>query len=77
MKFIFKHQKWVMEIGPESCEITPGKADNADIFLKTSEELFLKLLVGEWTPGIKDFMMGKIKSNDPTKLTVLKDCFTS
>ena len=67
-------QKWHMIATPEDCEINPGKID-ADVVLKTSEELFLKLIRGEWTPGAMDFMRGKIKSNDPTQLTVLKDCF--
>ena len=68
-------QKWVLTIGADTCEVKPGKADNADVFLKTSEDKFLDLLAGKWKPGVMDFMRGKIKSNDPTKLTVLKDCF--
>ena len=53
-----------------------GKTEGADCFLKTSEELFLKLIRGEWSPGAMDFMSGKIKSNDPFKLKLLKDCFS-
>lgn len=68
-------QKWVVKADAESCEISQGQTEAADCFLKTSEELFLKLLRGEWTPGVMDFMRGKIKSNDPTKLTLLKDAF--
>jgi long-chain acyl-CoA synthetase len=68
-------QKWVMKVSPEACEIEQGKSDSADCLLKTSEELFLKLIRGEWTPGVMDFMRGKIKSNDPQKLQLLKDCF--
>jgi long-chain acyl-CoA synthetase len=69
-------QKWILKLAPESCEIDPGKTTNADVVLKTSEELFLKLITGKWTPGVMDFMRGKIKTNDPEKLTLLKDCFT-
>jgi long-chain acyl-CoA synthetase len=68
-------QKWTAKLTPDSCEVEQGKSEDADVFLKVSEERFLKLLRGEWTPGVMDFMSGKIKSNDPTKLTVLKDCF--
>lgn len=68
-------QKWVLKADATSCEVSPGKADTADCFLKTSEELFIKLLRGEWTPGVMDFMRGKIKSNDPNKLQLLKDAF--
>ena len=68
-------QKWNMTVGPDACEVGQGKLDGADVFLKTSEDKFLDLLAGKWKPGVMDFMRGKIKSNDPTKLTVLKDCF--
>lgn len=68
-------QKWVMTVGPDGCTVAEGKSDSADVVLKTSEERFLKLLRGEWKPGVMDFMSGKIKSNDPQKLTLLKDCF--
>ena len=68
-------QKWVVKATPEGCAVEEGKTDGADVLLKTSEELFLKMIRGEWTPGLMDFMSGKIKSNDPTKLPLLKDCF--
>lgn len=70
-------QKWTALLTPESCVIQPGKTEGADLLLKTSEELFLKLLRREWTPGVMDFMSGRFKSNDPMRLGVLKDCFTS
>jgi putative sterol carrier protein len=68
-------QKWVMTLTPQACEVKPGKVDNADVVLKTSEELFLKLIRGEWVPGAMDFMRGKIKANDIDGLKLLKDCF--
>jgi putative sterol carrier protein len=68
-------QKWVMKLGPTACTVSQGKSDSADVVLKTSEELFLKLITGQWVPGAMDFMRGKIKSNDPQGLTLLKDCF--
>lgn len=68
-------QKWLMKLTPEACEVTEGKGD-ADVFLKTSEDRFHKLITGKWTPGAMDFMRKKISSNDPLKLKVLKDCFT-
>jgi putative sterol carrier protein len=68
-------QKWTVELGPETCQVRPGKTENADVLLKTSEELFLKLLRGEWSPGVMDFMTGRIKTNDPARLGVLKQCF--
>ena len=70
-------QKWVMTVSPDSCEIKEGKSDTADIFLKTKEDLFIKLLNRTWSPGAMDFMRGKIKSNDPLGLKkVLENCFS-
>jgi putative sterol carrier protein len=68
-------QKWILNVSPTECSAKPGKTDKADVILKTSEELFLKLIKGEWVPGTMDFMRGKIKSNDPFALKVLKDAF--
>ena len=68
-------QKWSARMTPETCEIFPGKIEGADVFLKTSEELFVQLIRGEYKPSMMDFMSKKISSNDPLKLTALKDCF--
>jgi len=50
----------------DSCTVRDGKADeNADCVCKTSVELFLKVWNDGYTPGLKDFMSGAIKSNAP------------
>ena len=70
-------EKWTLRLGPEKCEVKEGKhVENADCVLKTSPDLFLKMVRGEWTPGAMDFMRGKIKANDIEGLKLLKDCFT-
>lgn len=68
-------QKWVMTLTPEECTAAPGKSESADVVLKTSEDLFVKLIRGEWVPGAMDFMRGKIKTNDIEGLKLLKDAF--
>lgn len=68
-------QKWSATLSPEGCEVQPGKIENADVFLKTSEDLFVKMINGQYKPSMMDFMSKKISSNDPLKLTALKDCF--
>ena len=68
-------QKWTMTLTPSGCEVVPGKQEGSDVVLKTSEDLFRKMLKGEYTPGFTDFAQGKIKTNDPTKLPLLKQCF--
>lgn len=68
-------QKWTMTLTSEACVAAPGKSESADVVLKTSEDLFVKLIRGEWVPGAMDFMRGKIKTNDIDGLKLLKDCF--
>jgi len=69
-------EKWTVKVGPERCEVGEGKlVDQADCVVKTSPELFLKMVKGQYTPGAMDFMRGKIKSNDPLKLKVLQEAF--
>jgi long-chain acyl-CoA synthetase len=68
-------QKWVMTLNAEGMTAAPGKTDNADVVLKTSEDLFVKLIHGQWVPGAMDFMRGKIKTNDIDGLKLLKDAF--
>lgn len=68
-------QKWTVELAPQSCTVRQEKTDKADVLLKTTEELFLKLIRGEWTPGVMDLMSGKLKTNDPARLGLLKQCF--
>jgi putative sterol carrier protein len=53
----------------ESCQVTNGKTiDNADCVCKTSAEFFLRIWQDNYRPGMKDFMMGTIKSNNPPAL---------
>jgi long-chain acyl-CoA synthetase len=68
-------EKWTVILTPTTCEVTPGKTDNADCVLKTSGELFRKLLAGTWKPNVMDFMSGKIKTNDLDRLKRLQDAF--
>ena len=69
-------EKWTVRVGPESCDVKPGKqVENADCVLKTSGDLFLKMVRDGYTPGFLDFTRGKVKSNDPLLLQELKKAF--
>lgn len=61
-------EKWVVKVDGEGCEVSAGKTEDADCFFKASEEMFLDVWNGRHTPGIKDFMTGAIKSNNPMML---------
>jgi len=69
-------EKWTVALSPEKCSVTPGKPDkDADCFFKSSEALFLEVWGGRHTPGIKDFMTGAIKSNNPMLLKEFVEAF--
>lgn len=60
----------------DSCTISDGKAvENADCVCKTSPEFFLKIWEEKYRPGMKDFMTGTIKSNNPSALQEFLRCF--
>jgi long-chain acyl-CoA synthetase len=67
--------KWTVTVTSTACDLAPGKPENADCVLKTSAELFGKLVDGSWKPGFMDFMSGKIKTSDPEKLQRLQKAF--
>lgn len=73
--FSIDDEKWTVTIEPDSVHVKEGKTDEADCFLKTSKDLFVKMMSGKYTPGMTDFMSGKVKSNDPWKLKLLQEVF--
>jgi long-chain acyl-CoA synthetase len=68
-------EKWTVKLGPKSCELAPGKPENADCVLKTSAALFAGLVDGSWQPGLTDFVSGKIKTSNLDLLQKLQLAF--
>lgn len=69
-------EKWTVALAPEGCTVSPGKPDkDADCFFKASEEMFLNVWNGKHTPGPSDFLMGRIKSNNPMMLKEFVEAF--
>jgi long-chain acyl-CoA synthetase len=68
-------EKWTLTVTPETCHLTPGKIEVADCVLKTSADLFVKLVNGSWKPDAKDFLLGKIKTSDVLLLRRLQEAF--
>ena len=74
--FTVDEEDWTVLVGPDTCEVKEGKAvEKADCFLKTSTEIFLGTVKGEYTPSFMDLMKGKIKTNNPVLLQTFKDIF--
>jgi long-chain acyl-CoA synthetase len=69
-------EKWTLVVGPKECKVQEGKAsESADCVLKTSSELFLKMILEGYTPGVMDFTRGRVKSNNPQLLKELREAF--
>ncbi|MBI3932074.1 MAG: SCP2 sterol-binding domain-containing protein [Acidobacteria bacterium] len=62
-------EKWTVALSAEKCEVNRGKpSQDADCFFKASTQMFLDVWNGKYTPSATDFLMGKIKSNNPLLL---------
>ncbi|WP_205749294.1 hypothetical protein [Desulfopila sp. IMCC35008] len=74
--FSLEGVKKTVTVDPDGTTVEDGKAvDNADCVCKTSPEFFLRIWNDGYRPGLKDFLTGSIKSNDPDKLRVFLKCF--
>ncbi len=68
--------KKTVQLTSEGCTVSDGRiVDNADCVCKTSPEFFLKIWQDGYRPGMKDFMSGTIKSNNPSALQTFLACF--
>ena len=62
-------EKWTVSLGKDKCVVTPGKPDeDADCFFKASKTMFLDVWNGKYVPSATDFLLGRIKSNNPLLL---------
>jgi long-chain acyl-CoA synthetase len=69
--------KWTVKVDGDKCEVRPGKPDGgqADCVLKTSSEIFTKIVRESYMPGPSDFLSGAIKSNDVSLLLTFQKIF--
>ena len=75
--FSIDNESWTIAVGPDHCTVKEGEPpENADCSLKISKALFLTIFRGEYLPSMMDLISGKIKSNNPMLLAVLKDAFS-
>ncbi len=58
--------KWTVRVDAARCDVIPGKPEGgtADCVLKTSPEMFTRIVREGYTPGVPEFVSGLIKSND-------------
>jgi len=70
--------KWTLRIEPKKCEAKMGKPEGsgqADCVLKTSPEIFNKIVREAYTPSPMEFMTGLVKSNDVSLLQTFQKVF--
>lgn len=69
--------KWTVRIDPQGCEAFPGKppSGQADCVLKTSPEIFTKMVREAYVPGPVEIMSGQVKSNDASLLMLFPRVF--
>ena len=75
--FSIDEEKWTVTVSADRCEVERGeRAGDADCFLKTSAEIFLSTIRGEYTPSVMDLVKGKVKTNSPALLHTFKSVFS-
>jgi putative sterol carrier protein len=74
--FSIGDEKYTVKITKEAATVENGKTvENADVILKTTPELFEKMVLHGKAPGPIDIARGKIKTNDPMGLQKLRTMF--
>jgi hypothetical protein len=62
-------EKWTVDLTRDKCVVTKGKPDeDDDCFFKSSKAMFLDVWNGKHAPSATDFLLGRIKSNNPLLL---------
>lgn len=68
--------KKTVRISSDTCIVETGRTlENADCVCKTTPEFFLRIWHEGYRPGMKDFLSGTIKSNNPGALQEFLRCF--
>jgi long-chain acyl-CoA synthetase len=69
--------KWTARLSPTGCRIEIGKPDDgpADCVLKTSADLFTRMIREAHMPTPLEIMTGMVKSNDPSLLATFQEAF--
>jgi long-chain acyl-CoA synthetase len=74
--FSIGDHKYTVKLDAQTCVVESGKTlENADCVLKTTPELFEKMVLKGKMPGPIDIARGKVKTNDPGALMKLRDLF--
>ncbi len=69
--------KWTVRVDAQGCQVKPGKPEGgqADCVLKTTPEIFAKIVREAYVPSPADFLSGAMKSNDVSLLMTFQKVF--
>ncbi|MEW5854385.1 MAG: AMP-binding protein [Myxococcota bacterium] len=67
--------KWTVQVRKDGCTITNEKSGSADCVLKTSPDMFRRIVEEKYTPTVMEFVSGVVKSNDPDLLIKFQKIF--
>lgn len=69
--------KWTVVVSKDTCDVKLGKpaGGTADCVLKTSADMFTKIVRDAFMPGPAEFLSGQIKSNDVSLLLTFQKVF--
>jgi putative sterol carrier protein len=74
--FSIGDDRYTVTVEPTQVSVEPGKkVENADVVLKTTPEIFEKMVLHGKLPGPIDIARGKVKTNDPVGLKNLREYF--
>lgn len=74
--FALGEDRWTLRITRESCDAAKGKlVDAADCVLKTSKDVFERIVREAYTPTPQEFMSGLVKSNNVAHLLTFQKVF--
>jgi len=69
-------ERWTVRVTDRHCEVVPGKvAGPADCVLKTSPDMFTRIVRERYTPSPAEFLAGTVKSNNIQLLFTFQKVF--
>lgn len=73
--FSLGEERWVVRVTKDSCEVRPGKITSADCVLKTSPDIFTRIVRESYVPSPAEFLSGSVKSNNVQLLITFQKVF--
>ena len=69
-------ERWTVRVTDQACEVVPGKVSSpADCVLKTTPDMFTRIVREKYTPSPAEFMSGTVKSNNIQLLFTFQKVF--